>query len=448
MSFRTKGRWALVAGLAAGTLTLSACSPGSLGTSTGSAAPSGSEAPAANVEITLLADNSDQTVTQAQAMIDAFNATNQGVTVKLETRAQGADGDNIVKTRLATGDMTEVFQYNSGSLMAALDPGTNMVPLTGESFMGSVEDTFKTAVTSGGEVFGVPFGQAMGGGILYNKKVFADLGLQVPKTWAEFMANNEKLRAAGIDPVIQTYGDTWTSQLFVLADFHNVTAAQADWAEKYTANQAKYVDEPAIKGFQRLEDVYKAGYLNKDFASIKNSQGLQALVDGTGAQYPMLTFVINSYLDLADDAAENIGFFAQPGDDAASYGLTAWTPSGLYIPTTTTGEKLDAAKKFLAWVATPEACDAQSAASTPTGPYLIKGSTLPDGLPAAVTDLQQFFTDGNVSPALEFLSPIKGPNLEKITVEVGSGISTAADGAKRYDEDVKKQAQQLGLEGW
>ncbi|HEY3337972.1 MAG TPA: extracellular solute-binding protein [Propionicimonas sp.] len=445
MSLTKKARLGLVAGLAAGAITLSACSAGSLGTaSSGSASGSA----AANVTITLLADNSDSTTKPAQAVIDAFNATNSGVTVKLETRAQGTDGDNIVKTKLATGDMAEVFQYNSGSLMAALDPAKNMVPLTNEPYMGTVEASFKTSVTSGSDVYGVPFGQATGGGILYNKKVFAKLGLQVPKTWDEFMANNAKIKAAGIDPVIQTYGDTWTSQLFVLADFANVTAAQPDWAAKYTANQAKYVDEPAIKGFQRLEAVKKAGYLNKDFASAKNSQGLQMLVKGTGAQYPMLTFVIGAYSAMSATAKDDIGFYAQPGDDAAKYALTGWSPGAFYIPTSTTGEKLDAAKKFLAFVATPAACDAQTKAIAPSGPYMIKGCTLPDGLPAAVNDLQKFYTDGNVSPALEFLSPIKGPNLEKITVEVGSGITSAADGAKRYDEDVKKQAQQLGLEGW
>ena len=165
------------------------------------------------------------------------------------------------------------------------------------------------------------------------------------------MANNAKIKAAGIDPVIQTYGDTWTSQLFVLADFANVTAAQPDWAAKYTANQAKYVDEPAIKGFQRLEAVKKAGYLNKDFASLKNSQGLQMLVKGTGAQYPMLTFVIGAYSEMSATAKDDIGFYAQPGDDAAKYTLTGWSPGAFYIPTSTTGAKLDAAKKFLAFVA-------------------------------------------------------------------------------------------------
>ena len=427
-------------------LGVAACSPGSLGTSS-TTSPGGSGSAAATT-LSLLVDNSEQTTVTAKAIADAFNASQSDVVVKVETRPQGADGDNIVKTRLATDEMTDLFQYNSGSLMAALDPTKNMVPLTGEPFMDAVQESFQTAVTSGKEVFGVPFGQAMAGGILYNKKVYSDLGLEIPKTWADFMAINAKIKAAGIDPVIQTYADTWTSQLFVLADFHNVMAVQPDWAEKYTANRAKYVDEPAIKGFQRLQEVHDASYENKDFASAQMSQGLQALVDGKGAHYPMLTFAITAYLNLAADAAQNIGFFAQPGDDASKYGLTVWTPAGMYIPSTTTGAKLEAAKKFFAFVATPEACDAQSKAMTPTGPYMIKGSTLPDGLPAAVNDLQKFFDDGNITPALEFLSPVKGPNLEKITVEVGSGITSAPDGAKRYDEDVKKQAQQLGLEGW
>jgi raffinose/stachyose/melibiose transport system substrate-binding protein len=55
---------------------------------------------------------------------------------------------------------------------------------------------------------------------------------------------------------------------------------------------------------------------------------------------------------------------------------------------------------------------------------------------------------GASSLALEFVSPVKGPSLEQITVEVGSGIRKATAGAALYDVDVKKQAQQLGLAGW
>ena len=65
-----------------------------------------------------------------------------------------------------------------------------------------------------------------------------------------------------------------------------------------------------------------------------------------------------------------------------------------------------------------------------------------------VLDIQEYIDAGNVGPALEFLSPLKGPALEQITVEVGSGLRSAEDAAALYDEDVAKQAQQLGLPGW
>ena len=85
--------------------------------------------------------------------------------------------------------------------------------------------------------------------------------------------------------------------------------------------------------------------------------------------------------------------------------------------------------------------------NTVTGPY-VSACELPADVPDMVKDVQKYLDDGKASPALEFLSPIKGPNLEKLTVEVGSGIKSAEEGAKLYDEDVKKQAQQLGLPGW
>ena len=449
MSISKRTGTVLLAGALAGVFSLSACSPGSLGSSTTEATGTTTGSAAAeNVSITYLVDNGENTALLAKAQVAAFMKANPTIKVTIDTRPQGTDGDNAVKTKLATGDMADVFAYNSGSLMKALDPAQNLLPVTSEAWVANLDDSFKGTVTVGTEVYGAPNGTATGGGVLYNRKVYADLGLTVPKTWAEFKANNAKIKAAGIDPVIQSYADTWTSQLFVLADFNNVAKVQPDWAEKYTANQAKYVDEPAIRGFQRLEDVSKSGYLNKNFASMKYDQALVYLAAGKGAHYPMITFAIPNLVTADAANAENIGFFALPGDDAATAGATLWLPGGVYIPTTTTGAKLDAAKKFQAWIASKENCDVYAATVAMDGAFVVKGCTMPDSVPQAVKDVQAYVDAGASTPALEFVSPVKGPNLEKITVEVGSGIASAADGAKRYDEDVKKQAQQLGLEGW
>jgi raffinose/stachyose/melibiose transport system substrate-binding protein len=382
-------------------------------------------------------------------LIKDFTAKNPNVTIKLETRPAGTDGDNLIKTRLSTGDMSDVFMYNSGSLFQAIAPEKNLVELGDTENIGNLDKNFTSTVTANGKVYGVPWGGFMGGAILYNKDVYAKLSLQIPKTWDEFMANNAKIKASGVDPVIQTYGETWTSQLFILGDYHNVNAADPQWADKYTKNQAKYATTPAAEaGFQHLQDVHDAGYENKDFASAKVGDGLRYLAQGKGAQYPILSATVSQMIADNPGSGDKVGLFANPGTDASKNGLTVWSPNGVYIAKTATGAKLDAAKKFLAFIASPDGCAAQTAASTPTGPYAVKGCTVGDSVPQAVKDMQAYIDGGNSSLALEFLSPVKGPALEQICVEVGSGIRKAAAGAKLYDEDVKKQAQQLGLEGW
>ena len=175
------------------------------------------------------------------------------------------------------------------------------------------------------------------------------------------MANNEKIKAAGVAPVEQTFGDTWTSQIFVLADYHNVEAANPGWAEEYTNNEAKFATTPeAEEGFQHLQDVQDAGVLNEDYASAKFTEGLDAVATGKAAHYPMITFGIPAIATgVSPDKVDDVGFFAMPGDDAASNGATIWMPSGLYIPKTVEGEKLESAKKFQAFAASPEGCEAR-----------------------------------------------------------------------------------------
>jgi raffinose/stachyose/melibiose transport system substrate-binding protein len=289
----------------------------------------------------------------------------------------------------------------------------------------------------------------MGGGILYNKKVFEENDITVPTSWAEFQANNEKLKAAGVPAVGATWGgtDTWTSQIFVLADYCNVQNAVPEFAEQYTANEAHYSDTPAArKGFDRLQEGFEKDWWQEDFGAATFDDGLNMLAAGEIAQYPMLTFALSTIQTNHPDLVEDIGFFGIPGDDAASNCATIWMPSAIYIANTS--EHQDVAKDFLAFVASVEGTDAITAALAPTGPYVIKGATLPDDALPAVKDIQPYIDGGNNVPALEFLSPVKGPSLEQITVAVGSGLNTAEEGAALYDQDVEKQAKQLGLPGW
>jgi raffinose/stachyose/melibiose transport system substrate-binding protein len=402
----------------------------------------------AETTLSFLVDNSPDTVAAAEALAAAYQKKVPDVTVEIEQRPGGGEGDNIIKTRLATGEMSDVFLYNSGSLMQALKPAQTLVDLTGLASQAHVADGFKAVVSADSKVYGVPYGTAMAGGIFYNKKIYQELGLAIPKTWADFMANNAKIKAAGKVAVAQTYRDTWTSQLFVLADYYNLESAVPNFAADYTANKAKYATIPAaMKGFDHLKEVHDAGYMNEDFGAASYDDGLRMVATGEAAHYPMLTFAIGALKQNYPDNLADIGFFAQPGDDAAKNGLTVWMPPAIYIPLKS--EHMEEAKKFADFVGSVEGCKIMVETNTVQGPSLVDGCSLPADVPPSVTDMLPYFqTKGMTTPALEFSSPIKGPALEQITVEVGSGIRQPAEAAALYDDDVRKQARQLGIPNW
>ncbi|WP_160720570.1 ABC transporter substrate-binding protein [Bacillus sp. USDA818B3_A] len=394
----------------------------------------------------LLLPNSPETIVGVEAVAAEFEKKYH-IKTEIETRPSGGEGDNLVKTRLATGDMTDLMLYNSGALLQALNPEKNFVDLTNESYIDSFDKSFKQSVTVNKKIYGIPMGNYSVGGWLYNKKVYKELGLSIPKSWDELMANNEKIKAAGKTAVIGTYKDTWTTQIMILEDNYNVLAQDPSFVEDFTANKAKIATTPAaLRSFEKLEEINKKGYMNKDFNSTGYDVGLKMLVEGTGVQYPMISFALPAIAQAYPNQVDNIGFFPMPGDSADKNGATVWTPSAIYI--NKTSKHVEEAKKWAAFWVTPEAQKLMMSKSVPSGPSVIKGVELPDNVYAAVKEMLPYFDEGETAPALEFLSPLKGPNLEQIAAEVGGGIRSAREGAALYDKDVEKQAKQLGLQGW
>jgi raffinose/stachyose/melibiose transport system substrate-binding protein len=405
-----------------------------------------SPAAAATTTITWLSDNTPSAIAVEKAVITAFQKANPGIKVALHTRPGGAEADNLVKTKLATGNMEDVFNYNSGALLAAINPAKTVVDVTKAAFQKNVFDSFKPAVTVAGKVYGSPWGTAMGGGIYYNLAAFKSAGItSTPKTWAELVDDAKKLKASGVDAICGTFGDSWTAQLFVLADFYNVHAVNTSFASDYTNNKAKYAYQPsALAGFAHLEEAYKAGFYNSDSTTATYMDGVTRVASGKCAMYPMLTFATAS---LPAASAQDVGFFPQPGTNAKNVGLTTWMPSGMYVPKTS--KHMAAALKFQAFVATKLGTDAFVKGGGYQGPFVNKDqSPAPSGVPLATANLTALVKSGKTFPALEFISPIKGPNLPGIAVQVATGQVTAKQGAALYDQDVVAQAQQLGLAGW
>jgi raffinose/stachyose/melibiose transport system substrate-binding protein len=403
----------------------------------------------AATELTFQTQNSETSRNMWDALTAAYMKANPDVTIKVNYVPGGVEGDALLKSQLASGTAADVFIYNTGALLQAIDPVRNLVNLKNEPWMKTVNTGFIPSATGpDGGVYAAPFGTAMGGGILYNKKIYAQLGLKVPLTWNEFMANNAKIKKAGIVPVINSFKDSWTAQLFVLGDHFNVAAAMPGFEKKFTENKIVLAKNKAtLAGFTYLEQIRKAGYTNKDAAATTFAKALEYLALGKGAHYPMLSAGIDTIVTNFPTKAPDIGFFAQPGTNAKSNGATVWMPAGVYISKTT--KELAEAKKFVAWTVSKESFQVQNKVVPPSGPYFVTGAPVSGNLTGVFTDLYNYMQKKGASyPALEFLTPVKGPNLSQICVEIGTGQKTALEGANSYQKDLQKQSQQLGLPGW
>ncbi|OAK74004.1 ABC transporter substrate-binding protein [Lederbergia galactosidilytica] len=391
-----------------------------------------------NILISDVADNSG-----FRAVIEEIEKE-LNIKTNVELRPGGPEGVNVVKTRLATGGIPDLVVYNSGSLLMALNPDKHFVDMASEPYIDQVLDSYKEVVSDQEEIFGIPIQSSQVGAWFYNKKVYKELGLSVPRTWDELRENNEKIKDSGRTAVIGTYGELWTSQLPILADYYNLQAEEQNFADEYTAGKAKFATtDSALRGFERIQEIAESGYMNEDYTVATYDQGMQLLAEGNGVHYPMLAQFLPLLAEKYPDKINDIGVFPQPSDNADINGLTVWMPDAILI--SKESPNVDAAKKWMEFFVSKKGIEIYESKQKSVGPSVMEGVEIPEDAYEAVKDMAKYFEEGKVAPALEFASPIKGPNLAQLCTSVGSGTMTALEAAKSYDKDVEKQAKQLGI---
>lgn len=370
-----------------------------------------------------------------------------GIALEVELIPSGTEGANLVKTRIAAGELSDILHYNSGAMFNAIDPVENFIDLTQYEFYDAVSEDFKKAVTVGDGAYGVPVGTATGGGWLYNKSIYTQLGLSVPHTWSELMSNCEVIKQAGYTPVIGSFGNSWTAQYILLEDYYNIQSVVPDFAERFSSHEATFTNTPvALASFEKLGSFAANDYLNADADSNTYEYAMTMLANGDGVHYPNSTAALTTIAKNYPDKVDNIGYFGQPGDDAQNHGTAMWLPYCFAV--NKDGEKSADALEWIEHFCSVTGQTIYNQAITPEGPVLYKGVEMPDTVQKGVLDMMEYYNSGKYCLAMEFITPVKAANSSYICVECMSGITNAQEAAIEYDKDIEKQAKQLGLAGW
>ena len=246
------------------------------------------------------------------AVIADFEAANPDIKV-VQNAIKNTEYNTILSAALAAGDgAPDVFMSRAyGGLQTFADSGY-MLAL--DELMPELEDFSEsarggaTSITDG-KIYGVPaVSQTML--CFYNTKIYEELGLSVPTTWDEFLANLEACKAAGYEALANGTKEGWCCE-FLFGGVGPSFYGGDDFYNKVITGETTFMDPVFVDSVQKIKDL--APYMPDMFEGVAYTDMQANFINEISAH-----FVGGSY-EAGYFSAENpdleYDVFAVPGPD-------------------------------------------------------------------------------------------------------------------------------------
>ncbi|MFY0760498.1 extracellular solute-binding protein [Metabacillus dongyingensis] len=282
---------ALSAGMVLGAAILAGCS-------------SGEEA---DGKVTLnLFSNKSENINTYKGLIEEFEAENPDIRIKFDSPPEA---ETVLRTKLIKNDIPDVMLIAGNATYGELGRAGVLEDFADTELIDSIQPSYLDMIDRlvGPEkdgVYGLPYA-TNANTVIYNKQKFEELGLEVPKTWDEFIAVLEKAKAAGEIPIYLTLKDAWTGMISLNSIGGNL--AGEEFAEKKSSGKTSFVksyDEVADKMLTLTE------YGHKDNFGIAYGDGNNAFAAGEGVMYIQGNWAIPEIIKANPEA--ELGVFPMP----------------------------------------------------------------------------------------------------------------------------------------
>jgi raffinose/stachyose/melibiose transport system substrate-binding protein len=263
---------------------------------------------------------------------------------------------NLLQTKLNTGECTDIFCSQAGrfDIVTTLNVGKNAVDLSAEAWVSTMEATAAAEVTADGKVYGQPMQDTSAvWAIAYNKKIFNDLGLSIPKNWAEFVAVCEAILATGVTPVYEPVSDGWHHVLWFAEMGAAYEKAEPGLVDALNGNTKKLAESAIMKtAVEQIKEMADKGYWGENYMADVYADQPAKMASGAYAMtvanqgLPQQVAELNAGL-----TADDIGFFVIPLADNQMLNVNPVGPTRFIY---SGSENIEAAMQYLAFLAQPE----------------------------------------------------------------------------------------------
>lgn len=292
--------------------------------------------------------NDDLTIWQ-DTIIPAFEAQNPGIKVVFAPSAP-AEYNAVLNSKLDAGSAGDLITCRPFDASLELYNKGKLADLTSLAAMANFSPVAKSAwqTDDGAATFCVPMASVIHG-FIYNADAFAQLGIEVPRTEAEFFAALDKIKADGTYiPMAMGTNDQWEAATM---GYNNIGPNYWKGEEGRLAlikGEQKLTDPQWVAPFTQLAK-WK-DYLGDGFEAqtYPDSQNLFTL--GRAAIYPAGSWEISGF---NAQAQFKMGAFPPP---VAAAGDTCYISdhTDIALGLNAASPNAEQAKVFLEWVGSPE----------------------------------------------------------------------------------------------
>ena len=333
----------LTSAAAAVTLGLSGCTGGTPG---GATAPTES-AEAGPIRYLVEQPEDPADLEKLRTHLKTYEQANPGATVELEAMPS-ENMRTVLQTQLRSGEGPDVFSWGSGPGYAgALAKAGLIFDLTPayEQYKWPVYDFAKQRVTFDGKIVGIP-GEMETIGLYYNKDMFAEMGVQPPKTLAELTTAAQKFKDAKKTPIAAADQEGWPGGHMLSMALGSRIGSQG--VDALINGQGSWNSPDVVAAIQQWKDWNDAGLLGKSPTSQTTDGAAALFYSGDAAVLPTGSWAIPA---IDKNAKFEVGYIPFPAESSEGV-FTGGLGSGPFV--SASSKKTDAAVKFLNFLVSPE----------------------------------------------------------------------------------------------
>lgn len=316
-------------------------------------------------------------------LIAAFEEANPDIKVEVQ-RMSMDDYTQTIQTKIASGDAPDVFYIEQSNLDKYA--GSNyLMDLTDTSIASHYDGNM---LTYDGKYYGAPLGVNTYI-VTYNKGIFADLGIEVPETVTEFYAACDKIKEAGIVPLVAGYQDSWVLMADTQAEYVNdIMLRDQDALVKLENREVRFSESADWKAiFDRF--ARRMQYTQDDQFGTDWNTACTMLANAEAAMIVSGDWTANNVADMGESV--DLGAFMLPISDDAGQIKIAVPGAGQCYAISADSQHQDAAVKFVDFMTTKEAGEKYVADSI--GVCVIKDVETPD-VESALADIVAYMNEG------------------------------------------------------